>query len=926
MKKRKLFRLFHVQVSVFSMRMKKKLLIALLLIVSIQGSAQRFQKINKLESSLISETDHKKLVDMFYELSKLYEPSSSEKAMENARRSLAVSKSLQYNLGMVNAYNQIGLLELNFANYQAALDAHYSALRNHEQTQNQKGISLSNLFLGRVYQEKGEFQKAESFYEASLELAREINCSLCISKSNSRLGDLSHVQGKDNLSIQYYLVALEAISLTNNIEELAEVNRNVGLLYRSAKKNDRALEHYLKSLSGFERINNKEKQSILCYEIGVIYQGKNEFDLALLYMKNSLGLAEKTGLKAYIKKGYENLANVYEKNEDHKLAYEYLKYYLAIKDTREISELESQLDIENKNQEIQLLNKEKQFKAQELKNKNFVTNIILVVFFVVIILALFLFFALKQKNKINLQLQLANEDANRSRMDKEEFFAYTNHEIRTPLNAVVGMSRLLGETDLNPGQQKYLRTINSSAQNILFLVNDVLDLSKIESGTIELETVDFSIQDIINELINSLDFKLREKNVSLISKLDQSIPKVLMGDPHRINQIVLNLVDNAIKFTTDGEVCIAVSVNRETERSTSLLFEISDTGIGIRRSRLDTIFDSFKQETTHTTRQYGGTGLGLAITKKLIQLMESKIHLESTYGEGSRFSFELELKKSKNKTLDLGLLNNSGSSLRDLKVLVVDDNTLNREIFFDLINNYKNNVEVEIADDGKMALLKVKQSNYDIILMDIQMPRMDGYEATRQIRKLKGSKASTPIIAMTAHVLDGVAEKCNQAGMNDCVSKPINLTILNQIIKKHIKKSQVSDSAILGDQTKVNIVFDTTHVHLEELQQLVNNDYSKLEKYISIFFNNVPSDLEKLKEAFDLEKWEELGQIAHKIKGNVGYMGISSIKKELEILEKVNKEVGDLEEIADIVNRVEIVLELAIKELKEIKGELKEKA
>ena len=905
--------------------MKKKIFIVLLLFISIHGFAQRFQKINKLEASVNTETDPKKLADALYELSKLYEPSNSEKAMENARRSLTISKSLQYNIGMVNAYNQIGVLELNFAQYQAALDAHYSALRNNEEAKDQEGVSLSNLFIGHVYQEKGEFQIAEDFYKTSLEIAKEIDCSLCTSKCNSRLGDLSYVQGKENLSLQYYLVALEAASLTNNIEELAEANKNVGLLYKNAKRNDLALEYYLQALSEFERVSNKEKQSVLCFEIGVVYQAKNEFDLALLYMKTSLGLAEKTGLKAYIKKGYENLANVYEKNEDHKQAYEYLKYYLAIKDTREISELEAQLDIENKNQEILLLNKEKQFKAQELKNKGFVTNIILLVFFVVIILAMFLFFALKQKNKINLQLKIANEDANRSRIEKEEFFAYTSHEIRTPLNAVVGVSRLLGETDLNPDQQKYLRTINSSAQNILFLVNDVLDLSKIESGTIELESVDFSVQDIIKELINSLGFKLREKNVSLISKLDSSIPKVLMGDPHRINQIILNLVDNAIKFTEDGEVCIAINVTHETEKSISILFEISDTGIGIRRSRVDTVFDSFKQETAHTTRQYGGTGLGLAITKNLIQIMGSKIHLKSTYGEGSKFSFELELKKSKKKTLSDRVLNSSASPLRDIKVLVVDDNTLNREIFFDLLNNYKNNVEVEMADDGKMALLKIKQSNYDIILMDIQMPIMDGYEATRQIRRLKGSKASTPVIAMTAHVLDGVAEKCNQAGMNDYISKPINLAILHQIIKKHINKKQSSDSSALEDLTKEDIIFDTTHVHLDKLLQIVNNDYSKLEKYISIFFNNVPSDLESLKEAVNSQKWEELGKIAHKIKGSVGYMGISSIKKDLQTLEKVSKEVGDLEGIVDIVNGVADVLELAMKELKEIKGELKEK-
>ena len=210
--------------------------------------------------------------------------------------------------------------------------------------------------------------------------------------------------------------------------------------------------------------------------------------------------------------------------------------------------------------------------------------------------------------------------------------------------------------------------------------------------------------------------------------------------------------------------------------------------------------------------------------------------------------------------------------------------------------------------------------------MDLQMPVMDGYEATRQIRKLKSSKANIPIIAMTAHVLDGVAEKCNAAGMNDYVSKPINLTILNQIIKKHNKKRGRVDSLEFGDKMIENIVLDTSHVHLEELLQLVNNDYSKLDKYISIFLKNVPNDLEVLKEAYDSRKWDELRAVVHKMKSNVGYMGIDLIKKELEFLEKINKEVGDLGEIADIVNRVEIVLELSIKELKKIKGELKEKA
>ena len=260
-----------------------------------------------------------------------------------------------------------------------------------------------------------------------------------------------------------------------------------------------------------------------------------------------------------------------------------------------------------------------------------------------------------------------------------------------------------------------------------------------------------------------------------------------------------------------------------------------------------------------------------------------------------------------------------------INVLVVEDESIvSKDIQYSL-KKLGYNV-VGVAATGQKAIELCGEKLPDIILMDIQMPIMDGYSATRQIRKLKNSKANTPIIAMTAHVLDGVAEKCNEAGMNDYISKPINLTILNQIIKKHIQKKQANDSSTHEDEAKENIVFDTAHVHLENLLQMVNGDYSKLEKYISIFFKNVPSDLASLKEALNSEKWGELGKIAHKIKGSIGYMGISSIKKELQILEKVNKEVGDLDEIADIVNRVEIGLELAIEELQEIKGELKVKA
>lgn len=893
----------------------------IILVISVSSHGQKFEKINRLESQLKEETEHDKLADIYYQLSDLYAYNNKDKALEKARKSLTISKSLQDRERLIKSYHQIGILETKIQNFETALEVLYEALRLSEETKDNNTVSLTYVYIGDVYKEKGEFETASDFYQKALNLGENSKCGFCTAKANSAFGILQHLKGNDNLSLQYHLQALENIHLENQRAEKAIIYYNIGTMYKLNKQSDVALDYFINSLAIYEALDDGEMQSILNYEIGIIYQNKNVNDKALIYLKNSLGWAEKTGLKAYIKKGYENISEVYEKDNDYEHAYEYLKYYDAIKDTREISELESQLELEKKNREIQLLNKERDFKIQQLNNEQVLKFIGFISLIIVVALAVFLSLALRQKNRINGQLQLANEDANRSRKEKEEFFAYTSHEIRTPLNAVIGMSNLLAETDLSPAQQGYLKTLKSSTQNILFLVNDVLDLSKIEAGSIELETVDFSLQNIIDEVIQSLTFKVRDKDVILTSDIDPDIPKVVKGDPIRINQVILNLADNALKFTSTGEVKITLKKRQETEKFISIFFAVTDTGIGIRKSRLSSIFDSFKQESSHTARQYGGTGLGLAISQKLIELMGGEINVDSTYGKGSTFYFELIFKKSKNSSLKIPVNEEKYVGLRDVHILVVDDNSLNREIFFDLINDQKNKVIVDLAEDGKMAISKIQDKNYDIVLMDLQMPRMDGYEATRIIRKMEGEKSKIPIVAMTAHVLEGVAEKCTEAGMNDSISKPINLKLLTQKINQYVSQEGLEN--IPEKNNTENSKFETTYVHLDTLYQLTNNNVDKIEKYINIFLNNVPNDLEKMKDALEQNDFGMVAAMAHKMKGNVGYMGIDSIKDDLLELEKLKEVVGELDEITDIVSKVEVVIDLAIRELKQITNKLK---
>lgn len=895
--------------------------------MNVSVFSQRIDRINDLELQLKTETAHDKLVDIYYELAAIYKSNSPQKSKEYAEKSLTISKSIKYIKGEVRALNQLGELERNFANYDRALELHYTALRINEERADQKEIAGSYIFIGKVYQEKGEYDMAGEFLQKAMDIAKKIRNLTIQSKVNLAFAELENVKGKSYLALQYALLAVENIETTDDNFHKAIAYQRVGDLYKKTKQLDKSLDNYKRSLKLFEDLEYKERQAIISYEIGEIYQLKKQYDQALMYMKNSLGLAEETGLKAYIKKGYENLANVYEKNGDYEHAYEYLKYFDAIKDAREITELESKLELERKNQELELLKKESEFKAVQLENEAKSKRWILLAAVIVLILSVLALIALRQKNALNHQLQLANEQAKKSKMEKEEFFAFTSHEIRTPLNAVVGMTKLLSETNLNPSQQQYLKTIRSSAQNILFLVNDVLDLSKIEKGAIELETIDLSLHDIVSDIIHGLSFKIREKDVELIADIDKNVPEVVKGDPVRINQILLNLADNALKFTESGHVKIIAYLVGETEDTNILRFEVEDTGIGIRQSRLETIFDTYKQETKHTTRQYGGTGLGLAITRQLIKLMGGEINVKSQFGQGSTFWFEIKLKKSKRTKHQLTVTDKK-VKLKDLKILVVDDNPLNREVFFDLINDYKNNVEVDMADDGKMALVKIESNAYDVVLMDIQMPRMDGYEATRQIRKMAGQKKNIPVIAMTAHVLEGVADKCDEAGMNDYVAKPINMKILTQKIAQYVNQNQkISDSVATegGVNTSYGteeIINDAEVVNLIQLYELVGKKEDKLLKYIDIYLKQVPEDLEKLKEAFERHEWEDLAKLAHKIKGNVGYMGIDSIREDLITLEKQKEQVGNIDDISDLVGKIEEIIEKSIISLKKVKKEI----
>lgn len=765
---------------------------------------------------------------------------------------------------------------------------------------------------GNIYRETGDFAKALNYFEEALAINEALGDEVAGSVNLTSIAQLLYDLNDFDSALDYALRCMPIFEKAHDTNRVITIYNVLGNIYFKRAEYEEARSYFEKNLATTEResaayiialsgmgkvyyrlhdfeqariclddalkgaieLDNAEVQIICNYYKGRMQMDDGDYRQALAYLNKAFEMAEDYTRKHDVMSLHETLSVLCDNMGNIPSAFYHLKAYEQLKE--EIFQ---------------------QTTLNKLRN-------------------------LQIRQKIELA-QKEKEVAERTAELKQQFMANMSHEIRTPMNAIVGMTRLLMDKSPLPEQLKYLAAIRQSADNLLVIINDILDLSKIEAGKIIIEHTDFVMNELVDSVKDMLLFKAEEKGLAFNISVDENIPTRLIGDPTRINQVLINLAGNAVKFTERGKVCIDVAVNKFEGDKYWIRFDVTDTGIGISPDYVGRIFESFTQAGTDTARKYGGTGLGLTISKQLVTLMQGEISVKSDLGKGTSFIVVLPLVESLNQapvehtpTLD----DSKKEELRKLKILLAEDNEFNRMVAEDTLRSLLPGIHIDVAVNGHEAVQKVQTGIYDIVLMDIQMPIMDGVAATKAIRNTLAEPINnTRIIAMTANVLQEDVQTYFDIGMNAYVSKPF------QPDELLLKMAGVMDDKTGKPQIEVPVTpvvkepalkpLPEQVTDMQFLKQFTGGNQEKMDKYKGMFLQNGPRLLSNIEEGLLTGDYPAIKIAAHSMKPQLSYMGVKEEISHIFLIEQTAGEQAHFERLPEMIAHLKRVCEKAFEEL-----------
>ncbi len=860
--------------------------------------------------------DERAKIDVYVQMAVEVRNFDVEQAMDMANEIISRADAIGYRLGKGRGMNLKGWCYWQQGEYDDGVDILQDALKISRDINNKplQARVLNNL--GYIYRDRGDLADALNHFEGALkineklgdEVAQSVNlssiayllydlndyenalefalrCLPIFEKANDlhRLNALYHILGNIYFKQEQHLEALRYFEENLRLSEQDTVMHalaisGLGKVYYKMNDLANARKHLVDALKESEELSNVEVQIICQFYIGRMMMDEGNYRQAQQHMNAAFELADEYNRKHDVMSVHEALAQLYDKMGDIPKAFYHLKTYEQMKE--EIF---------------------KQTTFNKIRN-------------------------LQTRQQVELA-QKEKEVAEQTAQLKQQFMANMSHEIRTPMNAIVGMTSLLMSKNPLPEQMKYLKAIQQSADNLLVIINDILDLSKIEAGKIVIEQTDFSLREVTNSVRDMLMFKAEEKGLQFKVNVEEEIPVRVIGDPTRINQVLINLAGNALKFTEKGYIEVRVTIQKKAEKKYWLKFEVIDTGIGISPDYVSKIFESFTQAGTDVARKFGGTGLGLTISKQLVELMGGEIGVTSELGKGTTFFAIIPLTESDVQVVEQktsAVDEQTMKKLNDVKLLLVEDNEFNRMVAEDTLKELLPNITIDIAINGQEAVDRVQEEQYDIVLMDIQMPVMDGVTATRTIRTTLSAPAKdVKIIAMTANVLQEDVAQYFNTGMNAYVSKPFQV---DELLLKMAAVLEGQTPAMQGNTTVKNtIVAEPAMPSLPDkitdmqfLRQFAGGNDEKMTKYVGMFLENGPKLLNTIEQSLQSKDYAAVKIAAHSMKPQLSYMGVKEDVSHIFLIEQTAGESAHYDRLPTLVVNLKRVCEKAFEELRNI--------
>ncbi|WP_415060208.1 ATP-binding protein [Flavobacterium sp.] len=686
------------------------------------------------------------------------------------------------------------------ADYKNSLVSSNKALTKAIQLNENNLIALSYNSIGGVYEEILEIDKALGYYDKAIQYSDKAkNDTLKIWFYNN-IGNIYLYRKNDaKTGIEYYLKSLEYADQFK--EEASKVLTKINLAWAYFQQNEykKAIENVDFAEKNIELMKYPDTEAYLNLLLGLKYSHLNNDELVEYHFQKAIEISKTNQLDSYLSDIHEEYARYLFKKGDYKNAFIQLDLHEEVKDrifnsdnVKSINLTALKIELEESKRELVKVNKERSLQQENLKKTKIITSLSLVFLLLMVFLLYMLYRNIIFRKKVNIYLEAKNKELNEAKEKAEEasklksqFISTISHELRTPLYGVVGITNMLADEHNELTDSPHLKSLKFSARYLLSLVNDLLQINKIEENKVVLENGTMNLEDEIHMVAESLSFIATRNSNKIITEIDKSIPEYIIGDKLRLSQILMNLVSNALKFTQNGEVRIIVKLENTNGSHANIRFEVSDTGIGIPQKDLAKIFDKFVQ-IDRKEDDYQGAGLGLSIVKKLVQIFGSEIFVESEEGKGTRFYFTIAFETDTKKVDEI--IHNISVDLsveQVYKVLVVEDNKINQMVTRKIME--KNNFKFLIVDDGYAAIEALGKEHFDVVLMDINMPLINGFETTRLIRK---KEINIPIIALTAFAKDEITDEAFAVGMNDVLIKPFEPSKLIQGIEKLMRNNR----------------------------------------------------------------------------------------------------------------------------------------